>query len=92
MSGTLSLILLDCLLNNAVFHEGPGCHLVLFLRDAEEENGRDAQVFRLLHFFHQMINGHLKISGHGTDRFFHILSEGRKKRINEIIDGQLRLP
>ncbi len=87
MSGTLSFDPSDRLLDNAVFHEGAGCHLVLLLRDAEEQDGGNPQFFRLLHLLDQMVNGHLKISGHRADRFFHILSEGHKERIDEIIDG-----
>jgi hypothetical protein len=59
-----------------------------FALESSEDNRRNTRIFREMSFVDKMVNGHLEITGHGGDRFFHILAKCDKERIDEIINSQ----
>jgi len=89
--GHLVLDLLDGPLDDPVLPKGARGVLVLLVGDAEEHHRRDAQVLRLLHLLEQAIDGHLEVAGHGLDGLLHALARDDEERVDEIVDGELRL-
>ena len=71
------------LLHDAVFGPGSGGNLVLGLRQAEENDGGDAEGVDLAAFLDRLIDGEVEDAGHGADRLADALAGTDEERIDE---------
>ena len=64
----------DGALHDAVVVVGAGGHLVLGLRQAEQNHAADSQRFHFGAFLHQLVDRHLVVARHGADLAPHALA------------------
>src|SRR5215204_3526127 len=64
---------------------GPGCGLVFLIRDAEKENGLDAEVVRPLRLGDRVVDRELEDPRHRGNRVPHILPRGHEDRVDEVL-------
>ena len=81
----------DSLLDYAVFGVRPGAHIVLDARDAEQQDGGDAQVDDAAHLGGQPVDGELGDAGHRLHVHRAVPPVRNEDGIDEVADGDAGL-
>ena len=80
----------DGLLHDAVLRVSAGSLRVLFVGNAEKQNGRNAERVGARRFADNFVRRKLEHAGHGLDGAAQFFAEARKQRQDELLHAQMR--
>ena len=90
-SGASSLMARIGQLHDALGVVGAAGRRVLVRRDAEQQDGRNAELLDLAHLGQQVADRELLAAGHGGDRPLDVLAVRHEQRVDEVVGRERRL-